>query len=127
MEFWVSIITMLLEGLVPIACVVVGVLIMRWLKQKGVAQDELEYVSIAYNLLTRAVLNTNQTWVDALKKDEGRLTEQQQAEARRKTTEIFKAMITDEVQLAIEKVYGSVDAWLELNLESAVGEIKLLK
>lgn len=124
---WNPIIAMLLEELVPLACLVVGVLVIRWLKKKGVQQDELNYIQTAYSMLTKAVMNTNQIWVDAIKQSEGKLTAEQQAEAREKTIEIFKEMITESVKLAIEAAYGSVEKWLDLNLESAVGEVKALK
>ena len=124
---WNPIIAMLLEKLVPLACLVVGVLVIRWLKKKGVQQDELNYIQTAYSMLTKAVMNTNQIWVDAIKQSEGKLTVEQQAEARERTTEIFKEMITESVKLAIEAIYGSVEKWLDLNLESAVGEVKALK
>ena len=124
---WNPIIVMLLEKLVPLACLVIGVLVIRWLKKKGVQQDELNYIQTAYSVLTKAVMNTNQVWVDAIKQSEGKLTVEQQAEAREKTIEIFKEMITESVKLAIEAIYGSVDKWLDLNLESAVGEVKALK
>ena len=127
MEFWSTIFTMLLEGLIPIGCLVVGILVIRWLKKKGVQQDELNYIQTAYSMLTKAVISTNQIWVDAIKQSEGKLTAEQQAEAREKTTEIFKEMITENVKLAIEAAYGSVEKWLDLNLESAVGEVKALK
>ena len=123
---WNPIIAMLLEKLVPLACLVVGVLVIRWLKKKGVQQDELNYIQTAYSMLTKAVMNTNQVWVDAIKQSEGKLTAEQQAEARERTTEIFKEMITESVKLAIEAIYGSVEKWLDLNLESAVGEVKAL-
>ena len=124
---WNPIVAMLLEKLVPLACLVVGVLVIRWLKKKGVQQDELNYIQTAYSMLTKAVMNTNQVWVDAIKQSEGKLTAEQQAEARERTIEIFKEMITENVKLAIEAIYGSVDKWLDLNLESAVGEVKALK
>lgn len=124
---WNPIIVMLLEKLVPLACLVVGVLVIRWLKKKGVQQDELNYIQTAYSMLTKAVMNTNQVWVDAIKQSEGKLTAEQQAEARERTIKIFKEMITESVKLAIEAIYGSVDKWLDLNLESAVSEVKALK
>ena len=124
---WNPIIAMLLEKIVPLACLVVGVLVIRWLKKKGVQQDELNYIQTAYSMLTKAVMNTNQVWVDAIKQSEGKLTAEQQAEARERTIEIFKEMITESVKLAIEAMYGSVEKWLDLNLESAVGEVKALK
>lgn len=124
---WNPIVAMLLEKLVPLACLVVGVLVIRWLKKKGVQQDELNYIQTAYSMLTKAVMNTNQVWVDAIKQSEGKLTAEQQTEARERTIKIFKEMITESVKLAIEAIYGSIDKWLDLNLESAVGEVKALK
>lgn len=124
---WSSIIAMILEGFIPLVFLVLGVLLVRWLKEKGVKEDELNYIQTAYSMLTKAVTSTNQIWVDAIKQSEGKLTAEQQAEAREKTTEIFKEMITENVKLAIEAAYGSVEKWLDLNLESAVGEVKALK
>ena len=124
---WSSIIAMILEGFIPLVFLVLGVLLVRWLKEKGVKEDELNYIQAAYSMLTKAVTSTNQIWVDAIKQSEGKLTAEQQAEAREKTTEIFKEMITENVKLAIEAAYGSVEKWLDLNLESAVGEVKALK
>lgn len=124
---WNSILAMLLEGMIPLVCLVCGVLLIRWLKKKGVQEDELNYIQTAYSMLTKAVISTNQIWVDAIKQSEGKLSIEQQAEAREKTTQIFKEMITENVKLAIEAAYGSVEKWLDLNLESAVGEVKALK
>ena len=124
---WNSIIVMILEGMIPLVFLVLGVLLVRWLKKKGVQEDELNYIQTAYSMLTKAVMSTNQIWVDAIKQSEGKLTAEQQAEAREKTTKIFKEMITENVKLAIEAAYGSVEKWLDLNLESAVGEVKARK
>lgn len=124
---WNSILAMLLEGMIPLVCLVCGVLLIRWLKKKGVQEDELNYIQTAYSILTKAVISTNQIWVDAIKQSEGKLSIDQQAEAREKTTQIFKEMITENVKFAIEAAYGSVEKWLDLNLESAVGEVKALK
>ena len=124
---WSSIIAMSLEGFIPLVFLVLGVLLVRWLKKKGVKEDELNYIQTAYSMLTKAVTSTNQIWVDAIKQSEGKLTAEQQAEAREKTTKIFKEMITENVKLTIEAAYGSVEKWLDLNLESAVGEVKALK
>ena len=124
---WNSILAMLLEGMIPLVFLVLGVLLIRWLKKKGVQEDELNYIQTAYSILTKAVISTNQIWVDAIKQSEGKLSIDQQAEAREKTTQIFKEMITENVKFAIEAAYGSVEKWLDLNLESAVGEVKALK
>lgn len=124
MAFWMELLAIVLEALVPVVCAVVGVLLIKWLKEKGVKEDEIQYFENAYDLLVKAVLTTNQTWVDSIKSAGNGLSKEQQEEARQKTIETFKAMLTDEVELAIEKIYGSIDRWIELNLESAVGLAK---
>jgi hypothetical protein len=126
-NFWYEILIMILEALVPAAIIVGGVLLKNWLKKKGATEEQLMLLDTAYDYLVRAVNNTNQVWVDALKSSGGRLTEEQQAEARKKTEEAFKAMLTDAVELAIKAAYGSVEKWLEANMEAAVGEVKALK
>ena len=126
-KYWYDLLAMILEGIVPVIMIALGFLIRNCLKNKGAKEEELALLETAYEYLVRAVTNTNQVWVDALKKSEGRLTEEQQAEARKKTEEAFKAMLTDTIKLAIEVAYGSVDKWLAINLEAAVGEVKALK
>ena len=113
----------ILEKLVPLVVVVLGILVYRWALNKGATDDQLAYLNGAYDILKKAVLNTNQTWVDALKKSNGGLTAEEQVAAREKTIAIFNAMLTDEVETAIDFAYGSVDNWLNLNLEAAVGEV----
>jgi len=74
---WNSILAMFLEGMIPLVCLVCGVLLVRWLKKKGVQEDEINYIQAAYSLLTKAVMSTNQIWVDTIKKTEGKLTKEQ--------------------------------------------------
>jgi hypothetical protein len=118
-----DIVVMILERLVPLATLVIGVLILRWAKAKGLSDDLMTYLDRGYGELKKAVLYTNQTWVDALKKDHGNLTDEEKALAREKTIDAFNALLAEEVSIAINAVYGSVENWLDINLESAVGEV----
>ena len=127
MELWNDILIIVLEALIPVAIIAIGLLLRNFLKKKGASEQTLAYIDLAYSYLSRAVTSTNQTWVDALKKANGKLTEEEQKIAREKTIETFKEMLTAEMNLAIETVYGSLEKWINTNLESAVGEIKNLK
>ena len=127
MELWNDILIIVLEALIPVAIIAIGLLLRNFLKKKGASEQTLAYIDLAYSYLSRAVISTNQTWVDALKKANGKLTEEEQKIAREKTIETFKEMLTAEMNLAIETVYGSLEKWIETTLESAVGEIKNLK
>jgi len=113
----------ILERVIPLAMLVLGILILRWAKKKGANDDLLSYLALGYDALKKAVLNTNQTWVDALKKNHGTLTDEEKAEARERTIAYFKMLLTEEVEIAIDALYGGVDNWLNLYLESAVGEV----
>ena len=124
---WVNILVIILESLVPLICLVIGTLIINFLKKKGLKEEELAYIDTAYSLLTKAVMTTNQLWVDTIKENEGKLSPEQQEDAREDTIKIFNDMLTEGVKLAIEAAYGSVEKWLNINLEAAVGEVKLFK
>lgn len=123
-QFWFSMLTMVLEALVPLAISVIGYYITKFLKEHNATTEQIEFVNDAYAILARAARRTNQVYVNELKKANGSLNKKQQEEARQLTIELFKGMITEATQLSIEKLYGSVDNWLDLNLESAVNEVK---
>ena len=94
------------------------------LRKQGATKEQLALLEEAYAILARAARNTNQVWVEAGKEAGGKLSPEEIARARQDTIDTFKNMITEAMQLAIEKMYGSVDKWIELNLESAVNEVK---
>ena len=74
-KYWYDLLAMLLEGIVPVIMIAFGFLIRNWLKNKGAKEEELALLETAYEYLVRAVTNTNQVWVDALKNSEGHLTD----------------------------------------------------
>lgn len=123
-NFWLNILADVLAGLVPVVITVIGILLYNVAKKNGATKEQLALISEAYEILGRAARKTNQIWVEALKLAQGALTEEQAARARAMTTETFKEMITEAMQFAIEKAYGSLDKWIEMNLESAVNEVK---
>lgn len=123
-NFWYGLLATFLEGMVPLAIIAVGILIKNVLKKYNATKEQITLVEGAYDILARAARITNQTWVDAIKEAGGKLTEEQAAEARERTVEIFKSMITEAMLYAIEQAYGSIDKWINLNLEAAVNEVK---
>ncbi len=123
-NFWYGLLATFLEGMVPLAIIAVGILIKNVLKKNNATKEQIALVEGAYDILARAARITNQTWVDAIKEAGGKLTEEQAAEARERTIEIFKSMITEAMLYAIEQAYGNIDKWIDLNLEAAVNEVK---
>lgn len=103
---------------------IAGLLIIKAFKKQGASKEQIALIESAYEILTRAARTTNQLWVEAIKKAGGKLTEEEAEQARKDTIETFKQMITEAMQFAIEQAYGSIDKWIELNLESAVNSVK---
>lgn len=122
--FWMNILAMVLETLVPAALAFGFVLIYNVLQKHNASKEQIQLVDGAYTILAQAARKTNQIWVDAMKLAQGGLTEEQQAQARHDTTEAFKEMITSATKYAIEAAYGSIEQYIELYLESAVNEVK---
>ena len=123
-EFWMGLLATFLESMVPLAIIVIGILIKNALQKANASKEQIALVEGAYELLARAARTTNQIWVEAIKEAGGKLTEEQAAQAREDTINTFKAMLTEAMAHAIEIAYESVDKWIELNLESAVNEVK---
>lgn len=122
--FWFNILATVLESLIPIVLIAIGILIRNALKKAGATKEQLALIEGAYEILARAARKTNQIWVEAMKLAQGGLTEEQQAQARADTIEAFKEMVTEAMQYAIEQAYGSLEKWIDMNLESAVNEVK---
>lgn len=101
-----------------------GIIIVNVLRKQGATKEQIALVEEAYAILSRAARNTNQVWVEAIKEAGGKLSEEEAAKAREDTIKVFKSMITEAMEFAIEKLYGSIDKWIEMNLESAVNEVK---
>lgn len=121
---WYKILQMVLEILVP-AVIGLGVLIAKKYLSDKVKDDTLrEGLNDAIDLLGRAARDTNQTYVDAIKNSGNGLTPEQAAIARQKTKELFEQLVTDLAREAIETAYGSIDNYINLNLEAAVASIK---
>lgn len=122
--FWLNILATVLESLIPIVLIAIGILIRNALKKAGATKEQLALIEGAYEILARAARKTNQIWVEAMKLAQGGLTEEQQAQARADTIVAFKEMVTEAMQYAIEQAYGSLEKWIDMNLESAVNEVK---
>lgn len=126
MEFtidWTSIIIALLENVVPLLITALGAVIFNYLKSKGAKEESLKLAQEAYTIFNKCVLNVNQTFVDTLKAD-GLFDEEAQAEAREMAKEMFMEMISAEMKLALDTLYGSVDKWIETVREADVWAAK---
>ena len=108
-----------LATLVPLVITILGVLLVNYLKSRGVKNDIVTQVEAAYALLADCVNFTNQTFVDALKK-EGKFDKEAQAAAFELTKQRFAQLCTDAMALAIETTYNSLSSWLQVTIESSI-------
>lgn len=120
---WYQIIAQALETLVPIVISILGILILKYVKEKTDNQYLIDTVEEALYLVDGAVKSVNQTFVNALK-DEGGFTKEKQAEAKKMCLETIRGLLSDSMKLAIEKTYGSLDLFLDTMVESCVLENK---
>lgn len=101
--------------LVPYLCYVIS---------KKVRNDTLNgYICDAINVVYSAVECTNQTFVDELKK-EGKFTKEMQIEAFNRSKEMVLNLLSEAAKQAIIKSCGDLEAWVQIQIESAVAEAK---
>ena len=81
-----------------------GIWLVNMLRKQGATKEQLALVEEAYAILQRAARNTNQVWVEAIKETGGKLSEEDAAKAREDTIKVFKSMITEAMEFAIEKL-----------------------
>lgn len=113
------IIAQALEALVPLIITILGVLLVNYLKSRGVKDDYIKTIDQAYALLADCINYTNQTYVDALKK-EGAFDKQAQLIAFEKTKDRFYRLCSEEMELAINTAYNSLNEWLQVIIESNI-------
>ena len=77
------------------------------------------YINTVTAVLTDAVLEVEQTYVDQLKKD-GEFTEEAGIIAKQKALEIAKRLVTEDGKAAVEQVYGDFEAFALTKIESLV-------
>lgn len=75
------------------------------------------------DIITAAVAQTAQGFVDDLKKS-GEFTPEKQAEAFKKTVAEVKKQLTEEAAAAINAITKDAEAWIAAEIEKAVAERK---
>lgn len=121
---------------VPILCLLItagGAYLVALLHKKTAQlQQELDnetaskYMNMACDAVTQAVTCTAQTYVDALKAENGFTKGKQIAAfemARNKTKQILGNVALE----ALDEIYGDFDAWLDTKIEQVCHDIKTPK
>lgn len=114
--------TFLSFGLTVVSSVLVPMLF-AWLKTKIKNEKLGKYADMLSGIVCKAVVTTNQTFVDALKKA-GSFDEAAQKAAFELTKATVLKMLNDEAKAAVTELYGDFNTWLITEIESAVPAVK---
>lgn len=82
-----------------------------------------KYVSIAADVITTCVIATNQTYVDALKK-EGKFDADAQRNAFNMTAAAVMAILTDEAKSVLTEAFGDLNTYITQQIEASVNTNK---
>ena len=93
------------------------------IKEKEQKDLLISVINRASDIVEKAVIKTNQTYVDALKNSES-FDKISQKEAFNKTFDAVKELLTEETSNAIEEIYGNVDSYISMLIENFVRQEK---
>jgi hypothetical protein len=93
------------------------------IKSKTENEVAKNYIDMITNTITDCVIATNQTYVEALKK-QGKFDEAAQKEAFKQTLNAVLAVLTEDAKAYIYEISGDVTAYLTSKIESSVNQNK---
>jgi hypothetical protein len=94
--------------------------------QNKVDNDNADkYISMVADTVTACVIATNQTYVEALKKQNA-FTAEAQKEAFNLTYNAVMAILTDEAKEYLAEIYGDVAAYITTKIEAEVNVSKII-
>ena len=93
------------------------------IKEKTKNEKEKKYLDMLDKTICEAVIATNQTYVEALKKA-GKFDGAAQAEAFKKTYEVVMKLLTEEAKAYLTSLVGDLEADIQNKIEAQVNLAK---
>ena len=84
-----------------------------------------KYIQMLTRTITDCVIATNQTYVEALKKQEA-FTKEAQKEAFQKTYNAVMLVLTDDAKEYLAEAYGDLTAYITMKIEAEVNKSKII-
>jgi hypothetical protein len=113
--------------LIPLLIALTG-FIVKWinakanqLKEKAADDRYFLYIDILQELVTKAVIMVNQTYVDELKKTNS-FSKEAQVEAFRKVYETVMTSLSEDVVVYLQQIISNLDDYITVLIESSVKE-----
>lgn len=82
-----------------------------------------KYIAFLFDTITNAVIATNQTYVESLKK-QGKFDAEAQKRAFQKTFDAVKATITEDMAAGLREVVQDLDQFISIAIEAIVNRTK---
>lgn len=84
-----------------------------------------KYIALLSDTITACVIATNQTYVEALKKNNA-FTAEAQKEAFKLTYDAVMAVLTEEAEKYLSEIYGDLAAYITTKIEAEVNLSKIV-
>lgn len=123
---WLDLLYQILEVCIIPLLGILTAFIVKFIKVKSneitmkVENDKADkYVNMLANTISECVIATNQTYVEALKK-ENAFTAEAQKQAFQMTLDAVMAVLTDEAKDYLIQIYGDLSAYIATKIEAEV-------
>lgn len=122
-EIIINIISVVVTSIVLPLISIAGAKLIQFINSKIKNNKAADLITTATTIVINAVRSVFQTYVEALKK-EGSFNKDAQIIALNKAKDIALAQMTDEVKHYLVTTYGSLDSWLDTNIEATINILK---
>lgn len=122
-EIIINIISVVVTSFVLPLISIAGAKLIQFINSKIKNNKAADLLTTATTIVINAVRSVFQTYVEALKK-EGSFNKDAQIIALNKAKDIALTQMTDEVKNYLVTTYGSLDSWLDTNIEATINILK---
>lgn len=122
-EIIINIISVVVTSIVLPLISIAGAKLIQFINSKIKNNKAADLLTTATTIVINAVRSVFQTYVEALKK-EGSFNKDAQIIALNKAKDIALTQMTDEVKDYLVTTYGSLDSWLDTNIEATINVLK---
>ena len=119
----INIISVVVTSIVLPLISIAGAKLIQFINSKIKNNKAADLLTTATTIVINAVRSVFQTYVEALKK-EGSFNKDAQIIALNKAKDIALTQMTDEVKDYLVTTYGSLDSWLDTNIEATINILK---
>ena len=122
-EILINIISVVVTSIVLPLISIAGAKLIQFINSKIKNNKAADLLTTATTIVINAVRSVFQTYVEQVKKD-GSFNKDAQIIALNKAKDIALTQMTDEVKEYLVKTYGSLDSWLDTNIEATINILK---